>query len=253
MAAILPIYYQIKQTIRSSIVNKEFALGEKIPSETEMMARFKVCRLTVRQAISQLVQEGFLISRRGEGTFVSRDEGLINTFNAELTGFADDIFTRGLNLETRSVQMTRMTAPKLIREKLALDSENVEVIQIKRARFLRDKHFAYAINYLPVEIGEKIAEGDLYKKPLTRILVEDLKVMFTDAVQTMEASFADQEVAAELAVSSGSPILFIEKIVYSAKQKPVELFQCSYRGDLCKYIVRFKNIRNKWVQQLEHC
>jgi DNA-binding GntR family transcriptional regulator len=56
MDSILPIYYQIKQTIRNGIVNKEFVPGEKIPSETEMMARFHVSRLTIRRAISQLVQ-----------------------------------------------------------------------------------------------------------------------------------------------------------------------------------------------------
>jgi DNA-binding GntR family transcriptional regulator len=67
----------------------------------------------------------------------------------------------------------------------------------------------------------------------------------------MEASFADYEVANALAMASGSPTLFIEKIIYAADDKPVDLFQCAYRGDLCKYIVRFKNYKNKWVQQLD--
>jgi GntR family transcriptional regulator len=251
MESVLPIYYQIKQTIRSWIVNKEYAPGEKIPSETQMIEKFKVSRLTIRRAISQLVQEGFLISKRGEGTFVSNDEKLISGFNSELTGFVDDIFNRKSNLETRSVELTRMKAPKLIRGKLSLEREDEEVIQIKRIRFLRNNPYAYAINYLPLAIGEKIVARDLYKKPLTQILVQDLGVVFTDAIQTMEASFADYEVASALAMASGSPTLFIEKIIYTTGDKPVDLFQCAYRGDLCKYIVRFKNYKNKWVQQLD--
>lgn len=71
MHTLLPIYYQIKQTIKNWIISKEFCPGEKIPSENELAERFDVSRLTVRQAIGQLTQEGFLISKRGEGTFVT--------------------------------------------------------------------------------------------------------------------------------------------------------------------------------------
>ena len=60
MADILPRYYQIKAIIKKWIVEKEFNVGDRIPSENELAARFDVSRLTVRQAVSQLVQEGFL-------------------------------------------------------------------------------------------------------------------------------------------------------------------------------------------------
>ena len=249
MDAVLPIYFQIKQTIRGWIVNREYNPGEKIPSEAELMVHFKVSRLTVRQAISQLVQEGLLVSRRGEGTFVSTDERLINSFNAELRGFLDNIFARNLNLETRDVKVTRMAAPKLIKQKLELDDGNCDVIQIKRNRYLHGKNFNFAVNYVPVAIGERIVESELYKKPLSHILVGDLGVSFAESVQTIEASFADQEVAEALAIASGSPILYIERIVFSKEHKPVDLFQSSYPGDRCKLVVRFKNVRSKWVHQ----
>lgn len=92
MNALLPVYYQIKQAIKHWIITKEFAPGEKIFSENELAEKFKVSRLTVRQAISQLIQEGFLVSKRGEGTFVTKNENLINSFNLEFSGFMDDLF-----------------------------------------------------------------------------------------------------------------------------------------------------------------
>jgi len=92
LSTLLPAYYQIKQTIKNWILNKEFNPGEKIPSENELGEKFNVSRLTVRQAISQLVQEGFLISKRGEGTFVTYNEHLIGSFSLEFTGFMDDLF-----------------------------------------------------------------------------------------------------------------------------------------------------------------
>jgi GntR family transcriptional regulator len=249
MDAILPIYFQIKQTIRAWIINREYLPGDKIPSETELMAHFKVSRLTVRRAVSQLVQEGFLISKRGEGSFVSHDEKLINSFSPELRVFIDKNFTTNLNLETQSVTMARITAPKLIHQKLELDDGHCDVIQIKRTRFLRGVNFSFAINYIPAAIGERIVAGDLYKKSLTQIFIEELGVSLVESMQTIEASFADQECAEVLNVASGSPILFIEKIVYDREHKPVNVFQSSYRGDRCKFIIRFKNIRHRWVHK----
>ncbi len=250
----LPIYYQIKETMKSWILNKEFNLGEKIPSENELAGKFNVSRLTVRQAISQLTQEGFLRSKRGEGTFVTDNENLINSFSLEFQGVMDDLFFYQISeIEIKSVSINNVLSPKLIREKLELDDEDKEVIQIKRVRSLRRKLFTFTVNYLPLSIGTRITEKDLYQKSLIQILTENFGIHFTEAVQTIEASFADQEVAEKLGIASGSPILFVERIMYGEKHKPIELFQSSYRGDQYKFIVRFKNVKrkgeNKWIHQ----
>ena len=255
MVTLLPVYYQIKQTIKNWILNKEFNPGGKIPSENELAEKFNVSRLTVRQAISQLVQEGFLISRRGDGTFVTNNEHLINSCSLEFTGFMDDLFYQISKSKTKSVKIIRMPAPKLIKEKLELDKEDEEVVQIKRVRSLEEKLFAFTINYLPAEIGTKIIEKDLYKKPLLQILEQDLGIQFTEAVQTIEASFSDQEVSEQLRIASGSPILLVERIMYTKQRKPVEVVQSSYRGDVYKYIVRLKSIKRKdgsiWIHQIK--
>jgi GntR family transcriptional regulator len=256
MTTVLPIYYQIKQTIKGWIVNKEFGPGNKIPSENELADRFNVSRLTVRQAISQLTQEGFLNSRRGEGTFVTSNEDLINSFSLETTGFMDELFSTQLSkVTTKWATLSKMVAPKPVKEKLQLEMGDEEVVQIKRVRLLRGRPFTYTINYLPVEIGARVNEKDLYRRRLLEILERDLKVEFTEAVQTIEASFADQEVAEKLEVASGSPILFVEKIMYSKQHKPIELFQSSYRGDLFKFIVRFNKVKKRsgsqWIHQPE--
>ena len=250
---LLPVYYQIKQTIKNWIINREYEPGDKIPSENELAKRFNVSRLTVRQAISHLIQEGFLSSKRGEGTFVTRDENLINSFSLEFSGFMDDLFYQISKSKTKWVTMARMLPPQPIKEKLRLRSEHDEVVQIKRVRFLLENSFAYTINYLPIEIGSKIKETDLYRKPLLQIMEQDLGIRFTEAFQTIEASFADQEVAHKLGIPSGSPILFVERIMYAKNRKPVEVVQSSYRGDLYKYIVRLKSVKRKqgsiWIHQ----
>ena len=253
MNTVLPVYFQIKQTIKGWILNKEFAGGEKIPSEHELAERFQVSRLTVRQALSQLVQEGFLISRRGEGTFVTRDENLIDSFSLEFQGVMDDLFFRQISkVQIKSAQIQKVAPPKSIREKLGLGAETGEVFQVRRVRYIKDRPFTYTVNYLPLEIGRKIREKDLYHNALMNILEQKAGVQFTEAVQTIEAGFANSEVAKSLRIAAGSPILFVERIMYGLKRRPVEVFLCSYLGDLYIIIVRFKNIRRKngrrWVQ-----
>jgi len=253
LAILLPTYYQIKQTIKNWILNKEFNAGEKIPSENQLAEKFNVSRLTVRQALAQLIQEGFLISKRGEGTFVTRNQHLISSFGLEFTGFMDDLFYQISKSKTKSVNLTRILTPKPIKEKLELGNDQEEIIQIKRLRFLEDKPFAFTLNYLPLKIGGRIRKKDLLKKPLLQIIEEDLDIRFTEAFQTIEASFADPEVSEQLGVVPGAPILLVERIMYTQKRKPVEVVQSSYRGDLYKYIVRLKNFRRKrgniWIHE----
>jgi GntR family transcriptional regulator len=99
----------------------------------------------------------------------------------------------------------------------------------------------------------KISKEQLLIKPLLQVIEEDLGIKFGEAFQTIEASFANQEVAQNLEIQSGSPILYVERIMYDQKRKPVEIVQSSYRGDLYKYTVRLKNVRSKvrniWVHQ----
>lgn len=253
MPTLLPVYYQIKQTVKGWIINKEFGPGAKIPSENELAERFQVNRLTVRQALAQLSQEGFLNSKRGERTFVTKDHHLIDSFGLEFSGFMDDLFYQVSKSKTKSVKMARLAVSKLIKEKLELGNEEEEIIQIKRVRFMEGKSFAYTVNYLPLEIGEKINEKDLYKKPLLQIMEQDLGIEFTEAFQTIQASFADMEVSEKLGIALGSPILSVERVMYAKGSKPVELVQSSYPGEVYKYIVRLAKVRRKdgsvWVHQ----
>jgi GntR family transcriptional regulator len=252
---LLPRYYQIKQVIKKWIINNEIGMGEKIPSENELASSFHVSRLTVRQALSQLIQEGFLISRRGDGTYVTDNAKLLDSYSLEFSGFMDDLFYQITRSRTKSVEIKRKTLSKPIREKLELPPKEKEIIQIKRVRFIDNKSFAHTVNYLPLEIGEKFTKKDLMKKPLLQIMEQDLGILFTEAFQTIEASFADQDLAKMLDVPPGSPILFVERIMYTKRRKPVELVQTSYRGDLYKYIVRLKTARRKkgsvWVHERE--
>ena len=251
MKNLLPMYYQIKETIKTWILDKKYAPGQRIPSADELSKHFMVSYVTVRQAIEHLEQEGFLVSRRGSGTFVANNEALANTLSTEARGFMDEIFYQVQRAKTKSVEMKVIETPTIVREKLKLGPRDRTIFEIKRVRFLDDQSFNFSTNYIPMEIGSQIVERDLFKKPLLQILAEDLGIKFVEALQVIQASFADQEVSEKLGIALGSPMLFLERILYTKHGKPVQMLQGRYRGDLFKYIVRLKNVRGKdgnvWV------
>lgn len=253
MKNILPIYYQIKQAIINLIQDKEFEAGQKIPSTDQLAQKYNVSHLTVRQAVEELIQEGFLESRQGSGTYVSDNKTLLDMLSIEITGFMDEVFREVQKIKTTSVKINIIKPTDLIRKKLQLPTGEKKVLKIDRVRCLNEKPFNYATNYLPIKIGTKISEEDLYKKPLMQILEQNLKLKLDSAHQTIQASYADQDIAISLGISRGTPTLFVERIVYTEKNKPTHILHASYRGDLFKFVVRLKNVREKnkniWMRQ----
>ncbi len=249
---LIPQYYQIKQTIKRRIVNNEIGKGEKLPTENELAAQFEVNRLTVRQAIAQLIQEGLLTSKRGSGIYVTNDQKLINSLSVEMTGVMDGVFFQVQKSKTKFVKLEEINPPPHVSKNLKLD-ENQNVIKIIRTRYLKKEPFIYVINYLPLNIGKKLHKQKLYEKPLLQLLEQDLKLEFKNAYQTIEASFCTQEVSDRLGTPVGTPMLYVERILYSQKFFPILISNIWYRGDLFKYIIRLKNIKKKnkniWIYQ----
>jgi len=250
MSQLLPIYHQIRNKIQEWIVSKEYNLGEQIPSETELAKMFSVTRMTVRQAISLLIQEGLLYRKRGAGTFVTNDPKLVGRLGLDFTGFMDELFYQVSKSKTVTAKIEKIKTPKTVKEKLKTEDE--EIFKVERVRTLNGRIFAFTINYLPIIVGSKITEKMLFEKPLLKILEVDLGIEFDEAFQTIEASFSDPYVSEQLKVPSGSPVLFVERIMYDKKKKPFELVQTSYRGDIYKYVVRLKldnqTDKKRWVQ-----
>lgn len=67
----IPAYIQIHDQIKSEIDQKIWKIGERLPSERDLAEKFQVSRMTLRQAITLLVEEGVLERRVGSGTFIT--------------------------------------------------------------------------------------------------------------------------------------------------------------------------------------
>ena len=68
----IPLYFQLKELVLDEIKKGNYKEGDMIPTENEISEEFQISRTTVRQAITELVQEGWLYRVKSKGTFVTR-------------------------------------------------------------------------------------------------------------------------------------------------------------------------------------
>jgi len=233
-----PVYFQIKNIIKKRISDGTYPLETRIPSEHQLSREFGVNRQTVRRALILLAHEGYLERFRKRGTFISNRvkefEGL------ELRGLFDDLFSHVARFKTKRVVISEQAPPEMVVDLFQLDRKRDKVKVIKRVRFLKESPVAYTINYLPLEIGDRISNEDLYQMPLLHIFKEKLCVPLGEAFQTIEASIADNEVAKALKISPGAQVLLMQRTFFTKSGKPFDFVQTFYRGDKFRYFVRFR-------------
>jgi len=232
----VPLYFQLEQILKSKIITGDFLPGEQIPTEKELCETYQVSNITARQAVLNLVNEGLIVRVQGKGTFVSEDIADINSL--QFRGKINDLIADGLKTqEIKILSLSKIKPSKKVLNLLKI-KENIEVMQIRRTRNSANSPVSYIVNYLPLEIGEKIKEEDLLKYTMLQILRDKVGVPLSGAIQYIEAIIADYDIASALSVSITSPILYIETIVFEKKKKPVEFVQTFVRPDRYKYTVK---------------
>src|SRR5438093_12413150 len=130
---IVPLYHQVEQVIRHRIATREYRSGLQIPSEHELGRELKVSRVTIREALRELVRENLLVKVQGKGTFVAPELPKVLQ-PIKYTGFLEDLYQRVEQLEVVSVQTARVPVTDKVRALLHLPATTADVVQIKRCR-----------------------------------------------------------------------------------------------------------------------
>lgn len=228
-----PLYHQIKQILKDKIENGEYKAGEIIPSESELQTIFNVSRITVRQAINELVNEGYLSRKRGKGTIVIPHR--IEENLSHIRSFTDEMIARGLKPSTSFAEVSITKAPKKIA--LALNiSEGDDVYRIRRIRCANDEPIVIFDTYIIRSLDLPL-DNDKYYGSLYEVIDKTNGVKITKAIESIEAIVATQDIADMLEVEEGSPILKTIRTSFDSARNPIEYTVCFYRGDKYRYFV----------------
>jgi GntR family transcriptional regulator len=230
-----PLYTQIKDILRARILEGVYQPNQQMPSESEMMTRFGVSRITVRQALGDLQSEGLIFRVHGKGTFVSRPRAFQDL--GSLQGFGTAMRQMGYETHSKVLSIRSVRASQQVLDQLQLGRAS-KVTVLKRMRFLNREPISLDVSYLPSHIGERLAKADLANRDVFSILENDFQIALGHADLQISASVADETLARHLRVSEASPVLFIERTIHTLDGAPLEFEQLYYRSDAFRFKVR---------------
>lgn len=238
-ASATPMYVQVAQGLRERIEKGELPGGSALPAERELAAHLNVSRVTVRQALSLLAQQGLLSRKHGSGTFVSepqsQGQGLPSHSLGLLSSFSGDVAARGQTPGARILAFER-TRPSA-QEAMALGLSPVEfVYRVRRLRTADAEPLAVEESTLPAALVGNLTPLDVTDASLYRLL-EARGLKPQRAIRHLRAVNADLQMANLLGVGAGAALLSTERVSWTTLGRPIEYARAHYRGDRYDFVM----------------
>jgi GntR family transcriptional regulator len=231
----LPRYYQLKEIIRERIRSGEWEPGSLIPSERELCERYGISRMTARQSVGELVNEGLLYREQGKGTYVGRPK--IAQQLLRLTGFTEDMRAREQRPGAKVLGAEMWPADETAADRLRI-KVGQPVFRLRRLRLADAEPLALETSCMSFIGCERLLENDLERDSLYQLLDVVYDVPPVEAEQELEADLADADEAELLGVDIGSAVLRTRRVTITRRQVPVEYATSVYRGDKYRFYTR---------------
>lgn len=231
----LPLYYQIQQFLLKEIHSGVFKPGQAISSEQEISARMKVSRMTVRQALKSLCNQGILYSQRGKGTFVSAIK-LEKNFRNVLS-FSEEMRKSG-SRPSSTVLSFGVEQPDIKTAEGLRISTDEWVISLRRLRLADESPMAIEWTHLPVNLCPDLLETFDPRTSLYEKLTQHYSIHIAVTEEVAEAAVANAEESRFLQINKGSPVFHFVRTSYLRDGKPVEYANSTYRGDRYRIVNR---------------
>jgi GntR family transcriptional regulator len=227
-ASASPLYLQLAQALTKAINEGKLATDEALPSERVLAEVLQVSRVTARNAIERLVEQGLILRKRGSGNYIApRLEQPL----ARLSSFSEELYQRGFVPGSRWLSRGITTAAP--DEQLSLELLSGErVTRLERLRMADAVVMAYEVSVLPVAVlpDPEAVSSSLYSH---LGLTGNAPVR---ALQHIRALNADARLAGLLEVPTGAAVLFITRLGYIASGKAVELTHSYCRSDYYDFV-----------------
>ncbi|TVY07744.1 GntR family transcriptional regulator [Paenibacillus cremeus] len=227
-----PLYLQIKNIVKDRILHGMYPLGSNIPSEPQLEAEFQVSKITVRNAIKELAQEGYLETSSGKGTKVIR-----NTSASKLSKWKR--FTEQLVEEGHSIRK------QLIKAEAIRNAEGSEPFRwfgevcygIERMYLLDGEPYIHFTHYLTKRMNS-LESSDLSGESLYN-LIEEQDISLEKYRDEFAVAIAPAYIADALRVQEGAPLLKRTRYSYADTGDVVEYSIGYYNTELHQYVVNY--------------
>jgi GntR family transcriptional regulator len=237
----VPLYHQLQAVLKAEIESRKFRVDEQLPNESKLAERFGVSKITVRQALQELADLGYIRREHGRGTFVARrkfDEG-----PRELTSFTEEMRRHNLAASSRILANSIVEADNKTAHALHVPLKS-PVVLLKRLRLAGGEPLSVQTAHIPAALvpGLEIdGNSSLYE-----ILQTRYHLYAARARETYFASLATAPAAELLGISVGSPIFAAERVTLLPNEKPFEFVQSIVRGDRYTIVLDLEKHGGEW-------
>ena len=229
------LYFQLKGIFIHKILSGEWESNSIIPSERVLCGLYNVSRITVRKALDDLTQSGYLVRKQGKGTYVKT--AIIEQKLSRFYSFSEEMKSKGINEIAEILVFSVERADQIIAEKLGL-YEGETLYKIKRRRAAGADAYAIEVSYIPFNICPNLTRDLVLKKGLYNAIKEE--GIFPDKANEVFGAINIAEADANLlGVNTGDAGISLMRTTY-AQSKIVEYCLSVIRGDRFVYSVELK-------------
>jgi DNA-binding GntR family transcriptional regulator len=211
----IPHYKRLYEVLRNQIINGIYNEGDLLPSENELCIIYGLTRPTVRQALAELVQEGYISKQQGKGSIVMKMPHGIGILSVSGTTTA----LKDKNLKTEIVENPRIIPWP---EKFFFGLSDLEIesgcIYMTRLRLLDEKPVFYDISFIPSINLPRFTSRNFTDRSLFDILRKAYQVEIRSGEQRIRAIRADRRISASLGLKPGYPVLHMERKMVTSRQ-----------------------------------
>jgi GntR family transcriptional regulator len=218
--------------LTTEITAGRYRAHQRLPSERELATRFKVSRMTVRQALLELARDGTIYTRVGKGTFVAAPK--IDQQLRALTGFSQEVLARGGTPSSRVLEAQVIPATPEVAAALRIRPD-AEVIMLSRLRLFDGAPLAIETAYLPFVLFPNLLRHDFAVESLYDVLENKYTLTLTRADQSIEAALAGVRELELLELTPPAAVLKMQRLTLTSDGVPVEYVLSAYRGDRYKF------------------
>lgn len=213
-----PLYQQLAQRLTEDIGKGLYKPNARLPTESELSALYGVSRITVRQAMDDLVSQGLVARKQGKGTFVLGP--LVRHELRELKGFIEGMNKQGIEPETRLLEYGLAAPSPRAAERMGTGSG--QLLKMRRLFSWNGVPFAESEVHLPALLASRVAREIADLLPSYLLIEQFLGTEVARADLIIRAAAAGREHARLLQMKSGAPLLAIERLSFNADGVPLE-------------------------------
>lgn len=214
-----PLYLQLKNSLMNAIFGGRFSPGEPVPTEKQLCEQYGVSRITVRRAISDLQEEGFLEKRHGKGTFVSFRR--MQTSLVDIAGFSETYTLQGYKVSKALLGVGEGTADAGLAGKLAI-AKGAPIVTVRRLIAADGTPMTIEISDFPAALFPDLARAVAETDSLYRLLKTRYGREVRHARRVINIRLAGGSESAMLHCRNGEPLFEVEKIAFDGDGVPLQ-------------------------------